>query len=69
MSSPLFNQLNKPVPVNPMMQKLVQFKNSFNGNPQEIIQQMLNNGKLSQDQLNQYAQQANNLYNQMKNMV
>lgn len=65
MANPLYNQL---MPQNPMIQKLMEFKRSFNGNPQQMIQEMLNSGKLTQAQVNQYAQQANQIYRQMKGM-
>lgn len=41
-----------------MMQKFNEFKSSFQGNPQQQIQQMLNSGRISQAQLNQYVQMA-----------
>ena len=66
MANPLYQQLNAtPAPNNNMMQQFLEFKKTFNGNPQQIIQNMLNSGKLTQDQLNQYVQQANQLYKQM----
>lgn len=68
MGSPLFNQL-MPTQGGNMIQQLMNFKKSFSGNPQEMIQQMLNSGKITQSQLNGYAQQANRLYEQMKGML
>lgn len=67
MANPLYQQLNG-VGGNPMLQQFLQFKKTFNGNPQQIIQNMLNTGKISQSQINQYAQQANQLYEQFKNL-
>lgn len=66
MPNPLYQQLGNKVPANPMIQQFIQFKRSFNGNPQQIIQNMLNSGKITQSQVNQYAQQANQLYEQLK---
>lgn len=66
MPNSLYNQLNGSMPQNPMLQRLMQFKNGFTGNPQQMIQSMLNSGKLTQAQLNQYAQQANELYKMFK---
>ena len=54
MPNPLFNQLN-PIPSNPMLKQLLQFKKSFSGDPQQMIQGMLNSGRISQAQLNQCA--------------
>lgn len=69
MPNPLYNQLNNMQGNNPMIQRLKQFKNSFSGNPQQMIQGMLNSGRISQTQLNQYAQQANEIYKQMKDFM
>lgn len=66
MPNSLYNQLNGNHSGNPMINRLMQFKNSFSGNPQQMVQQMLNSGKISQAQLNQYAQQANELYKMLK---
>ena len=41
-----------------LMQQFIQFKNNFKGNPQEQIQQMLNSGKITQDQYNNAVKQA-----------
>ncbi len=41
-----------------MVQKFNQFKQTFQGDPQQQIQQMLNSGKISQAQLNQYVELA-----------
>ena len=48
--------------MNPMIQRLLQFKKTFNGDPQQIIQNLINSGKISQQQVNQYAQQANEIF-------
>lgn len=69
MPSPLFTQLHGSAPQSPILQHLVQFKKSFNGNPQQMVQQMLNSGRVTQSQINQYAQQANEIYRQLKNLM
>ena len=69
MSNPLFNQLGGNVPNNPMLQQFLDFKKNFTGNPQQIVQNMINSGRISQAQINQYAQQANELYRQFKNFM
>ncbi len=51
MGGPFGNMMN-------MMQRYNEFKNSFQGDPQQQLQQMLNSGKISQAQLNQYVQMA-----------
>lgn len=44
-----------------LMQQFMQFKNSFRGNPQEQVRQMLQSGQISQEQYNQAVQQAQQL--------
>jgi hypothetical protein len=61
MANPLYNQLGG-TSSNPMLQRLMEFKKTINGNPQQIVQNMLNSGKVSQAQMNQYVQQANEIY-------
>lgn len=46
----------------------MQFKNSFKGNPQEQIQQMLNSGKISQAQYNNAVKQAQQFQNMLNGM-
>nr|DAI91740.1 MAG TPA: Protein of unknown function (DUF2680) [Caudoviricetes sp.]DAJ43168.1 MAG TPA: Protein of unknown function (DUF2680) [Caudoviricetes sp.]DAN03533.1 MAG TPA: Protein of unknown function (DUF2680) [Caudoviricetes sp.]DAP86791.1 MAG TPA: Protein of unknown function (DUF2680) [Caudoviricetes sp.] len=62
MSNPLFEALGGGV--NPQFQQLVQrfqqFKSTFQGDPQQEVQKMLQSGKITQQQLNQaqsFAQQ------------
>lgn len=54
----LFNNLQQN-PMQNMMQRFQQFKQTFSGNPQQIVQQMLSSGKVSQEQYNQAVQMAN----------
>ena len=41
-----------------MVQQFNQFKKTFQGNPQQQVQELLNSGKITQDQYNQAVQQA-----------
>ena len=41
-----------------MIQQLNQFRQSFQGDPKQKVQEMLNNGTITQSQLNQFQQQA-----------
>lgn len=66
MANPLYNQLGGPAFQNPMLQKLNQFRKTFSGNPQQMVQNLINSGRISQEQVNQYAQQANEIYRQLK---
>lgn len=69
MPNSLYQQLGGGMPNNPMLQRFLQFKKTFSGNPQQMIQNMLNSGKLTQSQLNQYAQQTNQIYKQFKDFM
>lgn len=66
MANPIFQQMGGNAPANPMLQQFLNFKKNFNGNPQQIVQNMLNSGKITQAQVNQCAQKANQLYDQLK---
>lgn len=63
MSNPLYNQLGGNNQNNNMMQMLQQFqqfKQNLNGNPKQIVMDMLTSGKISQTDLNSaqaFAQQ------------
>ena len=51
--------MNNPMmPMQTMMQKFQQFRQSFSGNPGQMIQQMMNSGKVNQTQYNQAVQMA-----------
>lgn len=51
---------------NGFMSRFQQFKKSFNGNPQQMIQQMLNSGRITQEQLDAAMMKANEFYKLMK---
>lgn len=68
MANPLYNQLGGTAS-NPMLQRLMEFKKTINGNPQQIVQNMLNSGKISQAQMNRYVQQANEIYKALNGKV
>ena len=69
MANPLFSLLNSPMAApqqqvqqnrfSDMMQRFNQFRQNFNGNPQQIAQSMIQSGRLSQDQVNQLTQMTN----------
>lgn len=58
--NPIYNQMNQMNRPN-VFQQFMQFKNSFRGNAQQQIQQMLNTGQISQEQYNKAVQQAQTL--------
>ena len=47
--------------INDFMQRLNQFRQTFNGNPQQQVQQMLNSGRITQTQYNNAVNMANQL--------
>ena len=64
MSNPLFQQMGGGMPNNGMgniMQRFQQFKQMFKGDPRQQVQQLLNSGKVSQDDYNRAVQMANQL--------
>lgn len=59
MSNSLFKQLGGGMPNGDMMQQFQYFMNSMKGrNPHEEINRLLQSGKISQEQLNQAQQMA-----------
>lgn len=60
MSNPLFNMLGGSA-LPPIVQQFMQFKQSFKGDPKQQVQQMLNSGKVSQDQYNAAVKKAQDL--------
>lgn len=59
MSNPLFQMMNQQMPMNNMLQRFQQFQQMFKGDPRQQVQQLLNSGKVSQQQYNQAVQLAN----------
>ena len=60
----LFNEFQQSNPLGQMNDFISQFNNfrsTFSGNPEQQVKQLLNSGKMSQDQFNQFAQTANQL--------
>ena len=66
MPNPLYQQLQGASGNNSMIQKLMEFKRTFKGDPQQMVQSLVKSGKITQTQLNQYVQQANELYKLIK---
>lgn len=72
MANSIFNMFgNQPQQNTPfgnmanMMQQFQQFKNGFSGDPKAMVQQLLNSGRMTQEQFNQLAQTAQYLRNMM----
>lgn len=54
--NPLYQQMSQPQ--NNIVERFRQFQQSFKGNPQEQVQQLLNSGRITQAQYNAAVQQA-----------
>ena len=52
--NPLFNQYGQQN----IVQQFIAFKNSFRGDPRQQIQQLLNSGRITQQQYNDAVQKA-----------
>lgn len=66
MSNPLYGMMGGNNPIqNPMLQQLMQFRNTFKGDPRQQVQQLLNSGKVSQLQYDQAVQMANQIQKMM----
>ena len=64
MSNPLFNQIGQQMPGG-ILQRFQQFQRMFRGDPQQQVQQLLNSGKVNQQQYNQAVQMANQFMRMM----
>ena len=64
-SNPLYQMMTQQGPMNGIMQKFQQFQQMFRGDPRQQVQQMLNSGKISQDQYNRAVQMAQQLQRMM----
>ena len=70
MANPLFQALggNKNA-ANPIVQQIMVFKNQFQGDPQQKVQELLNSGKMTQEQCNSLMQQAQTILSQIGGML
>lgn len=69
--NPLYQMLGGQMPgnmgnLNNLIQQFQQFKNAFHGDPRQQVQQLLNSGRISQEQYNNAVQMANMLKNMIK---
>ncbi len=56
--NPLYDQMQQQGQQNNLLQRFQQFKQSFHGDPRQQVQQLLNSGKVSQEQYNKAVQMA-----------
>lgn len=69
-NNPLFsilggNQSALPQGMQGVLANFRQFRDSFRGDPKQQIQQMLNSGRITQEQYNNAVKMANELYKYM----
>lgn len=57
--NPLYEQMRQGS--GDLLSQFNAFKRSFSGNPQQVIQNMLNSGRITQAQLNSAMQRANQM--------
>ena len=65
MSNPLFQMMGQQMPNNNIMRQFQQFRQMFQGDPRQQVQQLLNSGKVTQQQYNNAVQLANQFMNMM----
>ena len=58
MANPLFNQIQNGNVANPIMQGVMRLKQQIGGDPNTYIQNMLNSGRITQEQYNQAVERA-----------
>ncbi len=61
MNNPIFNTMMKNTPLGGMqnlIQQYKQFRQTFQGDPQQKIQEMLSSGQITQEQVNQARSMA-----------
>ena len=66
--SPMINpmMMGRQNPIQ-FMKQFMDFKNKFQGNPQQTVLNMLNSGQMSQEQFNQLQGMANQILNNYSN--
>lgn len=61
----IMNMSNKPNNNNNFLARFQQFRQNFTGDPRQQVEQMLQSGKVSQEQYNRAVQLANQFRNMM----
>ena len=69
MNNPLFALMggSQPNYISNLIQQAQELKKTFSGNPREEVQKLLNSGRMTQEQFNQYSQIAQQVVNAMQN--
>lgn len=71
MSNPIFNQFgnnNQLGNMNNIVRQFQAFKQNFHGDPQFQVQQLLNSGRISQEQYNKAVQMANAMQKMLRSI-
>lgn len=62
--NPLYQRMMQNAPQNNnVVQRFQQFRNQFRGNPQQQVQELLNSGRITQQQYDAAVQAANQIRN------
>lgn len=59
--NPLYQMMGQQMPNNNLLQRFQQFQQMFKGDPRQQVQQLLNSGKVTQQQYNSAVQMAQQL--------
>lgn len=65
----IFNRQTQPTQITPQykihrpsfVDQLMQFANSFSGNPEQVVKNLISNGQMTQEQFNNLGRQASNI--------
>lgn len=66
MANSLYQSLNSNNNMVGMIRQFRQFSNAFRGDPKSQVQALLNSGRMTQEQFNQYQNMANQMMDAMK---
>ena len=72
MANHLYNQYKQPINdggLSQIIEQAKQMRKTFNGNPQQVVQNLLNSGQMSQQDFNRLSQIANQVIQAMGNKM
>lgn len=61
MANSLYEEMKNKNPYGNMIGQIKEFSKTIQGDPKEIVQSLLNSGKMSQQEFNKYSQMAQNI--------
>ena len=67
MSNSIYNSIRPQNPFEQIINQAKEFRKTFNGNPKDEVQRLLNTGAMSQAQFNQLSQIAQQIVGAMGN--